>query len=257
MAFNPPLAAPTLPPQVQQALDEFLKAAQSSFGDELRSVILFGSAAEGKLRATSDVNVVLVLSLFEQESAEQLRQPLRLAQASIQLRAMFLLVEELLSAVCSFASKFADIARRRVILFGEDPFVSLSIPREAAILQLKQQLLNLSLRLRYAYVALGLREEQLFRFLANMIGSLRSAAASLRELEGFSTTSSQEAFLRVGRELGIREWPEMLDLVSTLQEGRPLQPSAVPKLFFALIDFCHLAIARVDALPHEASRESV
>jgi len=69
---------------------------------------------------------------------------------------MFLLNAEIPAAVCSFAPKFADILRRRFILYGEDPFASISIPREAEIRQLKQQLLNMTLRLRSVYVARSL-----------------------------------------------------------------------------------------------------
>jgi predicted nucleotidyltransferase len=81
----------------------------------LLSVVLFGSAAEGKLRATSDVNLILVLSAFEQVKVDPLRQPLRIAQAAIKLQPMFLLKAELPRAARSFAPKFADILRRRVI----------------------------------------------------------------------------------------------------------------------------------------------
>ena len=47
------------------------------------------------LRATSDVNLILVLSAFEQVKVDPLRQPLRVAQAAIDLHPMFLLKAEL------------------------------------------------------------------------------------------------------------------------------------------------------------------
>src|SRR5882757_191316 len=77
MTTSKPLADPRLSPEVKKVLSDFLEAARNSFGDHLRSVTLFGSAAEGKLRPTSDVNLVIVLSAFEQTRADRLRQPLR------------------------------------------------------------------------------------------------------------------------------------------------------------------------------------
>ncbi|PYT79450.1 MAG: hypothetical protein DMG41_38640, partial [Acidobacteria bacterium] len=147
MTTSKPLADPRLSPEVKKVLSDFLEAARNSFGDHLRSVTLFGSAAEGKLRPTSDVNLVVVLSAFEQTRADQLRQPLRIAQAAIQLRPMFVLESEIPGATRSFAPKFADILRRRVVLYGDDSFAHISVPREAEIRQLKQQLLNITLRL--------------------------------------------------------------------------------------------------------------
>jgi predicted nucleotidyltransferase len=151
----------TLPPNVGHVLTGFVEAARSAFGHDLRAVVLYGSGAEGKLRATSDVNVLLVLSEFDRKKADQLREPLRLAQAAIRLRAMFLLESELHPVMQAFAVKFADILRRRRVLYGNDPFEGISISRGDAIVRLKQTLLNLTLRLREAYIARRLLDDHL------------------------------------------------------------------------------------------------
>src|SRR5215210_4126455 len=117
----------TLPPNVGRVLTGFVEEAQRVFDHDLRAVVLYGSGAEGKLRATSDVNLLLVLSAFEQKRADQLREPLRLAQAAIRLRAMFLLESELQPAISAFAVKFGDIIRRRRVLYGDDPFAGVSV----------------------------------------------------------------------------------------------------------------------------------
>jgi predicted nucleotidyltransferase len=257
MTASSPLSLPQLPAPVKKVLDDFVQAARDSFGEQLGSVVLYGSAAEGKLRPTSDVNVVLVLSAFEQGKAELLRQPLRVAQAAIQLRPMFLLNEEIPAASRFFAPKFADILRRRVILFGEDPFAAVSVSREAEIRQLKQQLLNLTLRLRSAYVARSLREEQLAFFIANVIGPLRSYAAALLELENRPAGSPQVACERLGAELAIPDWDGALAVIAAVQEARLTQPGAAGRVFFQLLEFARLMIARVEALPGEVRRESV
>ena len=137
----------TIPTNVSSALNTFIAAAKKAFGDNLLSVVLYGSGAEGKLRPTSDVNLILLLSTFERDQADQLREPLRLAEAAIRLRAMFLLQDELKPASEAFAVKFADITRRRVVLYGDDPFAALVVSRADAIFRLQQTLLNLTLSL--------------------------------------------------------------------------------------------------------------
>lgn len=48
-----PDAAPRdLPAVVARVLDDFVAAAREAFADDLVSIVLFGSAAEGALRAT-------------------------------------------------------------------------------------------------------------------------------------------------------------------------------------------------------------
>jgi predicted nucleotidyltransferase len=63
----------SLPPNAGRVLAEFIEQARSAFADDLRAIVLYGSGAEGKLRATSDVNLLLVLSAFDREKADQLR----------------------------------------------------------------------------------------------------------------------------------------------------------------------------------------
>jgi predicted nucleotidyltransferase len=257
MTISRPLEAPQLPAPVKQVLDDFLQAAKESFGKELLSVVLYGSAAEGRLRATSDVNLVLVLSIFEQGKADPLRAPLRLAQAAVQLRPMFLLKEEIPAAARSFASKFTDILRRRVILHGDDPFASISIPREIQILELKQQLLNQILRLRASYVSRSLREEQLNSVIAHAIGPLRSSAAALLELQGKPAASNQQALERIGSDLGLANWPQTLASLSAIQESSLAAPGEAPRLFFQVLDLACRMHARVETFSGEVRRESL
>lgn len=255
MTTTPPLKRPELPAQVEKILTEFLQAAQTSFGKQLQSVVLYGSAAEGQLRQTSDVNLVLVLGAFEQQQADPLREPFRLAHAAIQVRPMFLLADEIAVAASVFAPKFADILRRRVILYGEDPFAVISLSRESEIRQLKQQLLNITLRLRAAYVARSLRNEQLAISIRNALGPLRSYAASLLELEGRPGSPPQQALEQVGAEFAIPEWDRAMQVFAAIREGRLASPGAISEAFFRLLDFSRRLMRRVEAVPAGVSRE--
>lgn len=137
---------PDLPASVNIALGRFLEAARKACGEDLVSVILFGSAAEGRLRPSSDVNVLLVLRTWDPARIDGLRSELRVAHAAVSLGAMFLLEREIPEAMEAFAVKFADILHRRRVLAGSDPFAGASVPREAALRIVRQTLLNLELR---------------------------------------------------------------------------------------------------------------
>ena len=71
-----------LPPPIARALNDFLAVVEDTFGDRLVSAVLFGSAAEGRIRATSDVNLAIVTRTYTREDADWLREPLTLAQAA-------------------------------------------------------------------------------------------------------------------------------------------------------------------------------
>jgi predicted nucleotidyltransferase len=239
MTATEPSPLPDLSQPVTRVLTEFVSAAQAAFATDLRSIILFGSAAEGRLRATSDVNLLLLLTKFDQGRANELRGPLSVAQAAIRLSPMFILEAELPSAITAFAEKFSDILRRRKALFGPDPFVGVKIPREILITRLDQVLLNLVLRLREAYVMRGLREEQLALAVADAAGPLRSCAATLLDLEGQTLDSPKAALEKFVQRSGNSPWIEALQRISDTREQRILPPGIAGPTLLQLIEIAH------------------
>jgi predicted nucleotidyltransferase len=87
-----------VPASIATGLSKFITSAREALSTDLVSVVVFGSAAEGRLGPTSDVNLVLVLSAFSPERMGQLRDALLAAEAVIKLRIMFLLEDEVSDA---------------------------------------------------------------------------------------------------------------------------------------------------------------
>ena len=191
-----------LPEAVRTALTEFTAAAQRAFADDLISVVLFGSAAEGRLRSTSDVNVVIVLRRDDPTKLEAMGEAYRLAHAAIRLSAMFILDSEIAVAKDAFAVKFADIIARHEVLYGADPFVGLTISRDAAPHRLLQVLVNLQLRLRERFALSSLYGEQLAMAAADAVGPLRASAAVLLWLESGARVTPRDALRQIADETG-------------------------------------------------------
>lgn len=238
-----------LPADVEQCLDDFVSAAKDAFKTDLVSIVLFGSAAEGRLRATSDVNVLLILRRFEQAAADAMREPMRLAHAAVQMNVMFLLDTELPAAVDAFAVKFSDIIARHRMLHGDDPFLHLASSREALIRRLKQILLNLQLRLRERYVLISLREEQLVQVIADSAPPLRASAASLLQLDGSDQPASPKAALEnIVQELNSPELHAALEAMSVARESGELPPGLAAPTLISLIGLCEQLRERAEHL---------
>lgn len=225
-----------LPETVAKTLAAFVEAAKTSFASDLRSVILFGSAAEGRLRASSDVNLLLILKRFDRASVDQIREQFRTAHAAIQLDILFLLESEIAAAAEAFAIKFADIFARHRVLFGDNMLANITIPRDATIRRLQQVLLNLRLRLRERYALVSLREEQLAAIIADNAGPIRASAAALLKLEGRPAVSPKEALQLLTAELPGGPWQPVLDRISEAREHLCLQPGSGATLLFQLME---------------------
>ena len=226
---------PPLPEEIQRHLDLFVAAAQTAFGDDLAAAVLFGSAADGQVRATSDVNLLLLLKRFTPQTADALRGSLRLAHAAIDLQVMFLLERELTQAADAFAVKFADIIARHRVLLGNDPFASLHTSRDAMLRRLRQVLLNQQVRMRERYMLLSLNEEQLAGAIADAAGPLRSAAASLAQLEGKPAQSGKQALEAFVKQLGEPALHTALQAMSTARETARLAPGQAMPAFTSLM----------------------
>jgi hypothetical protein len=222
-------------PEVRTIFCELIDCACKTMGNQLSSIILYGSAAEGKMRATSDINLLFILNQFTSETIDPLRETLRLAQTMANIKVMFIMRDEIAKAAEAFAMKFADIEHRHVVIFGEDLLKNLSITREAKIQRLQQVLLNLAIRLRERYAIASLREEQLAMVLADITGPLRVAAATILELQGKPAESIKAALERLAPSLSVADWQQALSNLSIVRETRKLPPGAASSTCFKVL----------------------
>jgi predicted nucleotidyltransferase len=236
-----------MPTAVEDRVNEFVSAARDALGDQLVSAVLFGSAAEGKLRATSDVNIILVLARFDAARIDALREPLRGAHALIRLECMFILESEVDPASEAFAVKFYDIRERHKVLWGRDLFAALAPSRNAMRTRLRQILLNFILRTRERYALTSLREEQLVPLIADAAGPLRSAAALMLELAGQPAGSPKEALEKLANEIDRGRFEAALAHLSRAREAAALPAGVARETTLALIDLAQAL--------HERARE--
>jgi predicted nucleotidyltransferase len=221
--LNPDLAK-DLPPTVATILQEFVGTLAASMA--LESVILFGSAAEGRLRSTSDVNLLVIANDWTLAQLDTARLPLRAGRAAAGLTVMFLKSAEVQAAVDSFAVKFADIKARHRLLLGRSPFDAMQITREAALRRVQQVLLNLELRLRERYVVEGDHEERLEQLIADATGPIRASAATLVNLQDGRTLAPKASLEEL-----FASRQQSLQAISAVHRGEHLPAGATRKLF--------------------------
>lgn len=229
-------AVDDLPATVGRVLDEFVEAARAELGVALHAVVLFGSAAENRMRPTSDVNVAVVLSAFDRSGIDRLRPALARAHAAIRLEVLWLLEAEITAAAEAFAVKFTDIARRHRVLHGPDPFATLVVSRQATIARLRQVLLNQILRLRASYAEDGGLEDRLTIRIADAAGPLRVSAAEILELEGGPALAPRDALARITETWTAPDRHAVLAAISTARETRQLEPGKAGAILLAVVD---------------------
>jgi hypothetical protein len=149
---------------------------------------------------------------------------------------MWLLESEVPQAADAFAVKFTDIARRRRVLYGPDPFAGLTVPREAAIARLRQVLLNMVLRLRASYALDGGHDERLAIRVAEAAGPLRVSAAELLQLERGIVLAPRDGLRQATEAWAAPDRDAVLRAISEARETRTLEPGSAAGILIGMIE---------------------
>jgi hypothetical protein len=164
-----------LPPETQAALDRAAGALKKTLGENLHSLVLYGSAVRGNLLPkVSDLNLLILLEESTPEAHAAIAGAIR-GQVRIE---PFILGRALLArSLQAFAVKFLSIRRNYRVLHGADPFANLTIDESLARFLCEQQLRNVRLRCVRAFVVLGGDRPRYSGFLARMTSAIFTSLA--------------------------------------------------------------------------------
>lgn len=180
--------ATTLPPQIASALAELEAELSRAAGSNLAALVLYGGLARGRYDPeVSDVNVAVVLHDTSARALSAVRPALTHSRRSVGLVPLLLGVDEVADVARSFPTKFRDIQRHHVVLTGTDPFAALGFDEAAIRARTEQELHNLLLRLRRAWIAADGDPRAMGRVLEQAV---RPLAVELEVLLGLAGVSA-------------------------------------------------------------------
>jgi predicted nucleotidyltransferase len=196
--------APEPPEVTGGALERWCALLVKAVGEPLQAVVLYGGLAKGEfVPGHSDVNVAVVLRTVTIEVLERAAPVLQQGVLEFRLAALLLTEADLRDTADVFPVKFLDMQRHHRLLWGEDPFAKVSVTREQLVVRCEQELRNLLLRLRQAYVTRRLRPELLRATLGHAVSSLLLNLGVLVELKTGQPTATKAAVLEHVSVLGL------------------------------------------------------
>lgn len=187
------MASLSVPPNVATALREYVAATRETFDRALRSVAVFGSAAEGRMRRLSNVNVIVIADAFEPAQLRRLSPVYAGLFSAVRLTSMLLRAAEIDAAAAAAPVKFDDIRARHRVIFGEDLLTSLVIDPQTLRRAILNDLLESEIRLRERFMHEASQPDRLERVIVDASSALRACAASLLRLRGEAPASPKLA----------------------------------------------------------------
>lgn len=169
----------------QEAFNHLIGDLRTTHADNLASVLLYGSAAAGDhVAQSSDYNLLIALNRITPEDLRLAQAPMREWQRLGHPLPVYFTVEELRDAADVFPIEFNQMARARVVLYGNDPFETLHISNENLRHQTEYELRSKLIQLRRLYIPASVSVEKLSSLMNDSIASFAALFAPVLILRG-------------------------------------------------------------------------
>jgi predicted nucleotidyltransferase len=170
---------------VQEALNGLVEDLRVTHGDNLASVVLYGSAAAGdhdELR--SDYNLLIALNRITPEDLRQAQAPMREWQRLGHPLPVYFTVEELSDAADVFPIEFHQMANARVVLYGHDPFEFVRLSDVHLRHQTEYELRSKLIQLRRLYIPASVSISKLCDLMSDSLSSFAALFRAVLLLHG-------------------------------------------------------------------------
>lgn len=156
----------------QQLLGEFVQKLRATAGENLSSVILYGSAAEGEFHPEySDYNLLCIVRDASFVSLSMIAGAADWWRKKKHHPPLIMTAKELKDTADVFSIEFLDMKQRYRVLFGEDVLRDLSVPLHLHRSQLEYELREKLFLLRQHVLSAGNDDKALWQVMMNSLSS--------------------------------------------------------------------------------------
>ena len=237
--------------EIQEALKGLVDDLRATHGDNLASVVLYGSAAAGDhdvLR--SDYNLLIALKRITPEDLRQAQAPMREWQRLGHPLPVYFTLEELADAADVFPIEFHQMANARVVLYGHDPFEFVQLSNANLRHQAEYELRSKLIQLRRLYIPASVSIEKLCDLMNDSLSSFAALFRAVLMLHGEEAPVSKHDCVRATAKL-LRLDPTPFERIFEFRSGGNLPTSEkdANDLFGAYLLQIEQVVEAVDHLP--------
>jgi predicted nucleotidyltransferase len=234
---------------MDKLLDELVSRLKGAYGQELVSVILYGSAAAGEFHEKfSDLNVLCVLKSIGLGELEKGEEVVGWWRKQNQPLPLFLSREEVENSQDAFPIEFLDIQHNHRILHGEDVVAKIAVDTPQHRRQVEHEIRSMLLRLRERYLGLQRNKKEVARLMLDSLPSFSTLFRHVLMLVGVEAPlRKREIFGAAAERFSIAAEP-FITLLETREGKRKLADDEVKPLFQAYLTEITRMAAVVDKL---------
>jgi len=233
----------------EKQINEFVGRLRDAAGSNLKSVILYGSAAVGDyVPDYSDVNLLCVLETGAFSTIKALGPVVESWGKQKQRVPLLMTLEELQRGADVFSIEFLDMKQSYRVLLGDDPLKSLTIPmklhRAQVEYELREKVILLRQRLLMTATDTNGKWELLLRSVPAFATLARHALIAMGET---ASMSKREAVEKLAAKAGFDASP-FLDLLDVREHKIERSKFNVDELFARYLQAVEKTTSSVDAM---------
>jgi predicted nucleotidyltransferase len=243
---------------VQEALNGLVQDLRATHGDNLASVVLYGSAAAGDhIELRSDYNLLIALHRITPDDLRQAQAPMREWQRLGHPLPVYFTVEELSDAADVFPIEFHQMAIARVVLYGKDPFEFVSVSDKELRHQTEYELRSKLIQLRRLYIPASVSIEKLCDLMSDSLASFAALFRAVLILYGSEAPVAKPECVRATVELLKLDGEPFERIFEMRASGaRPATDQEANDLFAAYMLQVEQVVEAVDELHRRIGKDS-
>ncbi len=185
-----------LPEKSREAVAGFADGLVKSLGENLASVILFGSAAGGDyLEGKSDINTLIILQNARVIDLTIIMENVRkFAKKGLAVPLIFE-TEHIETSLDTFPIEFSDMHKRHILLYGSDPLTKTKVEKTNLRYQCEREFKSIVVNLRRGFIQTGGKKEHIETLLIGSLSSVLAACRGLVWLAGQAPPDAVDALL--------------------------------------------------------------
>jgi predicted nucleotidyltransferase len=234
---------------LERILSELVERLKSALGDQLVSVILYGSAAVGDWnKENSDLNVLCVLDQLSPRELLKVEPVVKWWREQGRPPALLLTAEEVRTSTDCFAIEFHDMKKYRRVLYGADLLEDLTVDNSFYRAQVEHELRSKQIRLRQKAAELLSKPDRLIQMLIDSVSTFCVLGRHALLLSG-NEPRWKKADVVAGLEIALaRPLPAFNEILAVRESGKPPGGTAAASLLERYLVETDALVRFVDAL---------
>jgi len=237
----------------EQLLGELVQKLRAAAGEDLTSVILYGSAADGEFHPEySDYNLLCIVRGTSFASLSKIAGAAEWWRKKKHHPPLILTAKELKDTADVFSIEFADMKQRYRVLFGEDVLRDLNVPMHLHRSQLEYELREKLFLLRQHILLAGTNEKALWDVMLNSLSSFTTLFRhTLIELGEPGRKHSREAVQELASRLNFDPSPfvQLMEVRAQQSDRKQLRAADVASRYLAAIEKVASAVDTMQRSP--------